>query len=597
MDQPTDALYLADDRQMANEVLELSFEYARAQARLLSQSSPAPAAPAAPGPSQAPASASPSAAQDYAQKTAAAEATAEAAIKTLQQNLDSLQDQLKTAKADTRGSLLSQIAAVRGQLDLARARVDALKGLVEFETANGQPGKASNPLGAQIDELEKTVPEAERTPKPAPGAAIPGGHHAQPTGIFGLAEGIFTLNRKLSAIRQAEDLTAALSNAVEKQREPLIKQFADINQRANELAQASTSSTDAAALRQRQKDFQALIERHKLAVSATVPLTKAMLVMHLYAKNLERWYAATERRSTAEFRTLMVRLIVLAVVLAVVFGAAILWRHFTFRYVQDVRRRHQLLQARRIVLAIVIALILLFNFANELGAIATVMGLAAAGVAFALQNVILSFAGYFFLIGKFGIKVGDRVQIGGVTGDIIDIGLVKLSLIEVNGSETDRQPTGRVVVFSNSVVFQPSGNFSKQIPGTNFVWNQVSFKLSSDCDYRLAEKRLLDAVNAVYARYRDSIERQHRAMERSLNLVVEMPHPHSRLHLDQSGLQVVIRYPVEIRNAAQTSDEISRLVLDTIRREPTLKLVEQATPNIQAVAPPSPDDGTAAGKP
>ena len=91
----------------------------------------------------------------------------------------------------------------------------------------------------------------------------------------------------------------------------------------------------------------------------------------------------------------------------------------------------------------------------------------AAGIAVALQNVILSIAGYFFLIGRFGIKAGDRVQIGGVTGDVIDIGLVKLSLMELGGTGTYREPTGRVAVFSNAIVFQPSGNFFKQAPGTN----------------------------------------------------------------------------------------------------------------------------------
>src|SRR5260370_9826248 len=119
------------------------------------------------------------------------------------------------------------------------------------------------------------------------------------------------------------------------------------------------------------------------------------------------------------------------------------------------------------------------------------MGFAAAGIAVALQNVILSIAGYFFLIGRYGIKVGDRVSVAGVTGDVIEIGLVKLSLMELAGSGNDRQPTGRVVVFSNAIVFQPSGNFFKQLPGTNFIWNEVSLTLAPDCDYRLAEKRLL----------------------------------------------------------------------------------------------------------
>jgi small-conductance mechanosensitive channel len=233
------------------------------------------------------------------------------------------------------------------------------------------------------------------------------------------------------------------------------------------------------------------------------------------------------------------------------------------------------------VIAIAVFLILLFNFASELGAVATVMGFAAAGIALALQNVILSVAGYFFLIGKFGIKVGDRVQITGVTGDVVDIGLVKLSLMELGVAGNDHVPTGRVAVFSNAIVFQPNGNFFKQAPGSNFTWKEISLTLSPDCDYRLAEKRLLDAVEDVFARYREAIQRQYREMEKHLNVDVEMPRPQSRLQLNQQGLQVTIRYPVETRNAIQTADAVARRLLDAISREPSLKLVGQVTPNIQ----------------
>ncbi len=231
---------------------------------------------------------------------------------------------------------------------------------------------------------------------------------------------------------------------------------------------------------------------------------------------------------------------------------------------------------------VLIALLVLFNFAGEIGAIATVVGLAAAGMALALQNVLLSLAGYFFLIGKFGLKAGDRVEVAGVTGDVIDLGLVKLTLMELRGNGNDCQPTGRVVVFSNAVVFQPSGNFAKQIPGTSFSWNEVSLLLAPDCDYRLAEKRLLEAVNEVFSHHRDGIEHQHRVMERTLNVSVEPPRPQSRFQLSQAGLAISIRYPAEMRHAVQIGDEVTRGLLDAISREPTLKLVGQGAPNIQA---------------
>ena len=86
---------------------------------------------------------------------------------------------------------------------------------------------------------------------------------------------------------------------------------------------------------------------------------------------------------------------------------------------------------------IAVGVIIAFTFATELGSMATFAGLLTAGVAVALQNVILSVAGYFFLMGKYGIRVGDRVQIAGVTGEVVDIGLVRLHLLELSSGGTD----------------------------------------------------------------------------------------------------------------------------------------------------------------
>src|SRR5437868_8075817 len=152
---------------------------------------------------------------------------------------------------------------------------------------------------------------------------------------------------------------------------------------------------------------------------------------------------------------------------AVVVGGEI-WRRTTFRYIHDVRRRYQFLLLRRVVMWVAIILIIVLAFATQLGSAVTFAGLITAGVAVALQNVIVSVVAYFFLIGKYGIRVGDRVQIGDVTGEVVDIGLVRMHIMELGGAG-DMQPTGRVVAFSNSIVFQPTAGVFKQIPGTSFL--------------------------------------------------------------------------------------------------------------------------------
>ena len=116
-----------------------------------------------------------------------------------------------------------------------------------------------------------------------------------------------------------------------------------------------------------------------------------------------------------------------------------------------------------------------------MSSLATYAGLLTAGLAVALQNVIVSIVAYFFLIGRYGLRVGDRVTISGVTGDVLEIGLVRLYLMEMTGGAADLQPTGRVVGFSNSVLFQPSALF-RQMPGADYVWHSVALTLTPDTD-------------------------------------------------------------------------------------------------------------------
>jgi small-conductance mechanosensitive channel len=163
--------------------------------------------------------------------------------------------------------------------------------------------------------------------------------------------------------------------------------------------------------------------------------------------------------------------------------------------------------------------------------------------------------------------------------------------MELAGAGNSMQPTGRVVVFSNSIVFQPTASFFKQIPGTNFVWHEVKLTLAPDSDIHMAESRLLGAVEKVYETYKKEIEHEHRQMQHSLNMRVPIPKPVSRLQLTQSGLEVVIRYPLLLGNAAEIDDHITRELLNALNQRPRLKLVGTGTPNIQQVSDPTQSSG------
>ena len=572
---PDETLFFADDRQVAGEVLRLAFDYARKQAKFIAKTNPNAGATAGSAGSVADAGLG-NITQMYE--------TLDAAANPIRARIKDLQARLAKAPARQRAAIASEIQESQSELDLKQERVNTLKALAQFKSGSSSPDQSGG-LAAQIDELEHSISDSNAKRPPALPAESTFVARAEPNGIFGIIAELFALSNKLEALDQNSALAKALAARATGVRQSIINLIADLNARGNALSQG-TGTADVATLKDRTKSFESLLEEYQLARDAGLPLSKQIVLLGIYTNNVGRWHAAIEQRWNKEFRSLVIRMIGLGAAFVLIFLGAMAWRWITNRYVTDIRRRGQVMAARRLVLGLIVLAVVLINFSDEIGSAATVVGFAAAGIAVALQNVILSIAGYFFLIGRFGIKAGDRVQIGGVTGDVIDIGLVKLSLMELGGTGTHHEPTGRVAVFSNAIVFQPSGNFFKQAPGTSFVWNEVRLTLAPNIDYRLAEKRLLEVVDEVFARYRDRVMRDYRHLERDLNIMLETPKPQSRLYLSKAGLEIVIRYPAETYSAPQITDEISRRVLDAIDREPGLRLAPQGTANIESEVPP-----------
>lgn len=581
--EPSDALFLNDNRQIADQVVKLSFDFARARAQAMaSQPAGANAAGQAQPPSQ------------Y-QRLADSANKADQKVKDSQQELDRLRQQLATASPKKKQTLQAAIDEVESEQELFQARRDTLRNMLQFATGKASGNVGSGGLLAQVEELSHAVSvalnqetdNAATTQKTANSAAAAAARDRKetPTGILPLATDLFTLRRKLNTLDSNLRQTDQLAQAAKNLRAPVLAKVKELTQKGDEVAD-QPDSQDPAVLAQQRKDLDALTAQFKRLSASMLPLSKQSILLDVYARSTTNWRNTVESQYQAELRGLLLRLLGLAVILGAVLGISELWRRATFKYIVDTRRRYQFLLIRRIVLWGLIAIIVATAFASELGAITTFAGLLTAGIAVALQNVILSVAGYFFLIGKYGVHAGDRVQIGGVTGEVVDIGLVRLQIMEMGGGLSPR-PTGRVVAFSNAVVFQAGSGMFKQIPGTSFLWHEITLTLDSNGDYRQVEKRVLDIVNRVFAEYKDRMEAQRRNVERSLNSTLGAFAPESRVHLTQTSLEVVIRYPVELGSAAEIDDRITRDLLDAIEHDPKLRQQISGGPTLKVEEQPA----------
>jgi len=553
--EPADVIFVDQNVRLTRQVVSLAFDAARAAAAL-------PGVESKDGAAEAP--------------IGRRASDAQAAVQTIQGEVNTLEKKVASARPRARGVLEAQLAETRSELALAQARAQAFKNLADFAAQGGGGGG----LVGQIDELERSVPEvraasaAQAVPTaPAALARKPGG------GVLGLFSEVFSLARKRREIHEVMVQTNALRAQGDKLRAPLVADVRATLQEGDRLT-AEPDPSDPQLLADRRKRLDELTTHFKQTSAALMPLGKEAVLLDAVRANLTQWEDSSDTAADAVYRSLALRLLFLAAAVALVVIGSELWRRATFKYVRDLKRRQVSLLVRRIVVTAAVFIAVIFSFVSELGSLATFAGFITAGLAVALQNVILSVAAYFFLIGKYGLRVGERVQIGAVVGDVLDIGLVRLHVMETG---PDGLPTGRVVVFSNAVVFT-GPNLFRPLPGTNFAWHQLKLTLATDTDRRLAEERVLRAVGEVVADYRTAIERQHAEMAQTFAIPLQSPSPESRLRLSETGLEMVVRYPVPLDEGAAVDDRVARAVLEAIEGEPQLKLVGSASATLQPVA-------------
>jgi len=576
---PTEVVIVADNSQIAAEAVRLAFDYARA-ATGNTQSSQAQA-------KEGEGSSGPQQSQALIQLSTKLNSE----VSQLQSTLDSLKKKQETASARQLTSVRSAIAETQSELDLVLARRDAVQSMAEFVTQMGPSGLGVSGTRAEIESLARTLPPdvtapsgsgkanesaAAKTTSAAPAVK------ATPSGFWGLITDLFSISRKNRTLDQLIQSTDALTESSKELRGGPLNKLKELAQEADSLAKPATT-TDAAALAQQKQNIDAMTSQFKQVSALVLPLNKLGIVLGLYRANLTNWQSALGSELKSDLETLFLHLAVLGLVITAVIGGFEVLRRTIIRYVQEPRRRYQFLLLHRIALWTVIGLVVAFSFSSQIGSVATFAGLLTAGIAVALQNVLVSIVGYFFLIGKFGIRVGDRVQISGVTGEVVEVGLVRLQVMEFGGAASNI-PTGRVVAFSNSIVFQTNGLF-RQIPGTSFVWHQITLTLAPESDYSVVEKRVLGAVEKVFAQYRDKMDRQRRQMERTLSFSLSNElKPLSKLQLTATGIEAVIKFPVDYQDSADVDDRVIRELLSAINEEPKLKVVAPTAPNLTVSA-------------
>jgi len=485
------------------------------------------------------------------------------------QHIEDLETQLAALPQDA--SSIPVREKLSGELKVERAHLDLLNNFMNIVSADDNGDKG---LTGEINKLSYSIlgdlgEEPATAPKPENKDALEA--IDADDGILGITSDIISISRKKKAIStlidQTNDLSAATQKLLQEVRVPMQDSIKEGNALADVVVAPDKKSVD-----EHRRALDTWLAKYKKLSAVALPLGQINALVDVSNSNLKEWNLIIDQRWDKIFHHFIIRLGILCASLVIPFVFLELAHRTIRRYVRDINRLRQLNIVRQVVFVTLLVLVFFLNFFTEFGSLATYAGFLTAGLAVALQTVLVSLTAHFFFFGRFGVRAGDRVTIAGVTGDVVQVGMLRIYLMELIGDNAALRPSGKIVAFPNSVLFNSTA-FSKQVSGTSYTWNDLTFLLDPDSDFSLANKKILDVVNSVYAEYKKVIENQYVSLEQSTNLTVGLPAPRSEVRIKDTGLVCEVHYPVTMAHASEVYERMIRKLIKTFADDKDFKLV------------------------
>ncbi len=270
---------------------------------------------------------------------------------------------------------------------------------------------------------------------------------------------------------------------------------------------------------------------------------------------LEKWGRVLENPLVARVVSTLF-LVVLVFVLA-----AVLRRALTGK-IDDTDLRYRARKVIGVIQWILVALVVAGSFSDKLGGIALSLGVVGAGVAFALQEVIASVAGRVAIQFQHFYSVGDRVQLGGIKGDVIDIGLLRTTIMEMGDWVRADAYNGRIVRVANSFVFkEPVFNYSGEF---EFLWDEVVVPVRYGSDHKAARRLLEEIVEDVCGEFVGPAKKRWAEVVRSYRIEEARIEPMVTLVANDNWLEFTVRYVVQFTKRRITKDALFTRLLDGV---------------------------------
>jgi small-conductance mechanosensitive channel len=235
------------------------------------------------------------------------------------------------------------------------------------------------------------------------------------------------------------------------------------------------------------------------------------------------------------------------------------------RRITDLKTRYTANKAVSIVSVVFIIVLWLRIWVTDTSALIVSYGIIGAALAFALQDVFRNFVGGILIIISGMYRIGDRISIDNNFGDVMDIGVLNTTLMEIRGWISGDQPSGRLVTIPNSLVIShPLFNYTRD---HSFLWDEISIPLSYDSDWRLAKDLILGIVVQETAAMTKQADEEIERIGEKFYLPKKVVEPSAYITLTDNWITLDVRYVTDARTRRVIHSRLNELILAAVEAE------------------------------
>jgi small-conductance mechanosensitive channel len=240
------------------------------------------------------------------------------------------------------------------------------------------------------------------------------------------------------------------------------------------------------------------------------------------------------------------------------------------RTIKDAKTRYSFKKAVYILFIATVAVLLIRVWVEDAQSLLLSYGIIAAGVAIALQDFFRSFVNGIAVAFSGVYRVGDRIEVDGIFGDVMDIGLLNTTLMEMRGWVHGDQPTGRIVMIPNNAALSNKVfNYTKD---HSFIWDEIVVPITYDSDWKGAIEIFLGIIRNETGEVAKQAEQEIDRIGEVYYLPRKVTEPAVFLTVTDNWISIALRYVTDVKSRRSTSDRINRLILEAVESSEHIRI-------------------------